>query len=330
MKKFFSILLIGCLSMLFAEIYSGASQTWFMNPFWILITYPLYLFHVLFFLWLALNIKKISLPQLYYLGVLFALYESWITKVLWVGYVDTNGPWMGTFLWVGILEFLVLVWFWHPIMSFIIPVLVFEIFSGKILSLHQEILTKSKKKTILIILFCILLSEFILHGNQGNIISANLSFLGTWGLIGITYFLWKKQSIDIFQFKKRGAIFISVYLLLLYGITFFFLLPQRIPHTLMPYVSILACYIIAIFLIYKSNPVEIKLLDSEEKLYTRKDIMIFSCVTFVSINILWNFLFVKNILMILTYLVIALIGTALLFTMGYKNLRKPEHKEINP
>ncbi|MCK4432956.1 MAG: hypothetical protein KAV48_03390, partial [Methanomicrobia archaeon] len=78
MRKLFPILLIGCLSMLFAEVFSGASQTWFINGWGILVTFPLYLGHVLFFLWIALKSKRTTLSQLYLFGVIFALYESWI------------------------------------------------------------------------------------------------------------------------------------------------------------------------------------------------------------------------------------------------------------
>ena len=93
MKKISSILLLGALSMLFAEVFSGASQAWFLDPFGVLLTFGLYLAHCLFFLWIAFRTKKTSLSQLYILGMAFGLYEAVITKVLWAGYMDAN--WSG-------------------------------------------------------------------------------------------------------------------------------------------------------------------------------------------------------------------------------------------
>lgn len=146
MHKISPILLIGTLSMFFAEVFSGASQTWFINGWGILVTFPLDLVHLLFFLAIAMRTKRTSLSQLYLFGVMFALYEAWITKVLWAGYMDTEGPSLGTSLGLGVAEFPVLVLFWHPIMSFIVPILVFEILTGKTLVQHSEILKRSGRK----------------------------------------------------------------------------------------------------------------------------------------------------------------------------------------
>jgi hypothetical protein len=86
-------LLLGTLSMLFAEVFSGASRMWFLDVGAWILAFPLYLGHALFFLWIALNTGRIKVEQLYLFGVLFGLYESWITKVLWAGYLD----WMCAF-----------------------------------------------------------------------------------------------------------------------------------------------------------------------------------------------------------------------------------------
>ena len=190
MNKLPSILLIGSLSMLFAEVFSGASQTWFINGWAILITFPLYLGHVLFFLGIALKSKRTSLFQLYLFGVIFALYEAWITKVLWAGYMDSAGPGFGTLFGISVAEFLVLVFFWHPIMSFVLPILVFEILTKKVLYGHESILRKSTKKTTLVSLFLILISTFIANGNGFDLISSNASLIGTFLIIlGLFYLI---------------------------------------------------------------------------------------------------------------------------------------------
>ena len=202
MRKVFPILLIGSLSMLFAEVFSGASQTWFINGWGIIVTFPLYLCHLLFFLWIALKSRRTTLSQLYLFGVIFALYESWITKVLWAGYMDSAGPGLGTLFGIGISEFPVLVFFWHPIMSFIIPILVFEILTKKVFKDHESILIKTTKKTILITLFLISISTFIANGNGFDLLSSNASLIGTLLIISVLYYLTKKGRFKISGIKE--------------------------------------------------------------------------------------------------------------------------------
>ena len=104
MKKLYSILLLGTLSMFFGEVFAGSSQTWFVHGWSLLVTFPLYLSHTLFFLILSFRFGKTSLRQLYFFGVLFGLYEAFITKVLWAGYMGETGPNMGTILGVGVSD----------------------------------------------------------------------------------------------------------------------------------------------------------------------------------------------------------------------------------
>ncbi|MDY6966681.1 MAG: hypothetical protein SVM80_12095 [Halobacteriota archaeon] len=159
----------------------------------------------MFFLGIALKSRRTALFQLYLFGVIFALYESWITKVLWAGYIDSAGPGLGTLLGIGVAEFLVLVFFWHPIMSFVLPILVFEILTKKVLGGHESFLRKSTKKTILVSLFLILISTFVANGNGFDLISSNSSLIGTFLIIlGLYYFtnLSKKADLKSLKLKK--------------------------------------------------------------------------------------------------------------------------------
>jgi len=122
MKKLWSILLLGALSMLFAEVFSGASTLWFLDAWGLLLTYPLYLAHAIFLLNVAFLWKKTSPRQLYFFGMLFGLYEALITKVLWFGYPNSTGPMVSYVFGIAWGEFLTLVLFYHPIMSFVVPI----------------------------------------------------------------------------------------------------------------------------------------------------------------------------------------------------------------
>src|SRR4030042_4458730 len=120
-----SLLLLGVLSMFFAEVFSGASTLWFLNPWGVLVTIPLHLGPPAFLFNVAVRWSRTSLRHLYFLGMMFGLYEALITKVLWHGYPDSSGPQFGTLLGGAWGEFITLVLFWHPFMSFILPVLAY-------------------------------------------------------------------------------------------------------------------------------------------------------------------------------------------------------------
>jgi hypothetical protein len=322
MHKIFLVFLIGCLSMLFAEVFSGASQAWFFNGWGILVTFPLYLAHLLFFLWIALKLKKTSLPQLYFFGIIFALYESWITKVIWMGYIDAGSPALGTLLGLGISEFPILTFFWHPIMSFIIPILTFEILTKKADSQHIWLLKKSTWKTSLIVIFLILIATFIVNGNQFSLLSANISLIGSLLLIFIFYFFSKKFNLKDFAFKRGWFITITIYLGILYLVTFFLLLPERIPPSILPYVSLLFFYILAIWLITKLKLKATRLVSLNRNHYSIKDLVIFALITILSVNFMGMIPQLSYALLGISYYLFWLVGVILFLTITYKIIFK--------
>lgn len=318
----FPVLLIGCLSMLFAEVFSGASRAWFIDGWGVLTTFPLYLGHVLFFLWIALKLKKTSLSQLYLFGTIFALYESWITKVLWAGYWNSAGPGWGTVFGLGVSEFPILVFFWHPIMSFILPVLVFEVLTGKILNGHDSALRKSTSKTVLIVLFLISISTFIARGNGFSMISANLSLLGTLLLVLGLYYLSRKSNLKVFGFGKTGFIIVTAYLFLLYVSSFFLIFPERKPQTGVPYISIIVFYVVLMFLILKSKKTETEFTISNEKQYSIVDLVMFAVITILSVNVACVAANISSKILGITYLALMFIGTIIFISIVYTILKQ--------
>lgn len=308
MKKVFPVLLLGVLSMFFAEVFSGASQAWFFSIWGLFITFPLYLAHTVFLFWIAFRTKRTSLAQLYLFGVIFALYESWITKVLWVGYFNSQGPGFGTFLGLGVLEFPVLVFFWHPIMSFILPILVFQILTKKSVVSHKFIFRKSKTRSVLIVLFLILVSTFIVQGNKASMFSVSLSLLGSILIVFLLYLLSRFASLNDININKKWFIGIGVYLCLLYLVTFFFLLPERIPHKLLPYLSILFFYVLAVSVLIFSKPSKEKFVKLSNKEYTIKDLIVFGIVVMIAANLFCLIPKISGIVLILTYFLLVLIG----------------------
>ncbi len=161
-----NVFLLGSLSMFFAEVYSGSSPLWFLEAWGWIITFPLYMSHILFFLNIAIKTKRTTIGHLYLFGALFGLYEGLVTRVLWFGYPNSEGPIFGTIGGLGgiaTLEYLTLIFFWHPIFAFIIPILVYDVFILKggenatgMFPSHTPRLRKTRKNKVIFALLALM------------------------------------------------------------------------------------------------------------------------------------------------------------------------------
>ncbi len=284
-SKWAAIILIGCLSMFIAEVFAGSSQIWILDLWSLLVTFPLYLSHVLLFLNLAMRTKRTSIPQLYLWGVLFGLYESWITKVLWSGYPGSEGPILGLLGGIAFVEFIVLVFFWHPLLAFVIPVMVFEslAYSKEIDNSIDDIIFPShvkylNKRSIVIktLVILVVMAPAFLSVNSGfNIITAILAGLTSVMLIYIFSKLAGNFSVNQLMLGKIGLGIVIIYLILLYSITWFIIAPEKIPTSIVPFLLIIGFYLGTGVLLYISKPVEESQFDEsfdQKSLITSKDI----------------------------------------------------------
>ena len=320
-NSIFPILLVGSLSMFFGEVISGASTTWFLNPEGILITYPLYLMHLLFLFAIGVKTGRVKIEHLYLLGMFFALYESWITKVLWAGYMESTSPGFGTFAGLAFPEFPILVFFWHPVMSFILPILSLEILTKKSISAHENLLKKSTTKSIVLGVFFSILGTFIAKGNAYSLISSWLSLSGTLLIILVLYSFSKKASILSIVPGKRGMLALLIYLIAIYTLTFFLLLPQRIPHSPLPYISILLTYFLVAILLWKSTRVSVTLTYLSGEYYGPLDFTIAMLLLFISTSLSCIFPKISENVLIIAYFSLIFIGFSMLI-LAVKNLLK--------
>ena len=272
-SRWILILLIGLLSMFIPEVFAGSSgPIWFLNPVGLILAFPLYLFHSMLFINLAVRTKKTSIPQLYLWGVIFGLYESWITKVLWYGFPGSEGPIFGYYRGIAILEFSILVLFWHPVFAFVIPVLVYESFTdlkdssinieNKIFMSHLPYLTSTKRNLFVYIFLTVVGASFLTINSGYNIFTVVISIIGS---IALTYLLFKlgrrkNHSISIYSLKlgKKGFSLVIIYIVLLYIITFFLLLPEKLPTSAQPYLVIIGFYIFIELMLHLSKPTKEK------------------------------------------------------------------------
>jgi len=130
--------ILGALSMFFAEVVSGATMIPF-DPWSLIVTTPLYTMHLLVLAFIVFRYGKASFYALYSAGTLFGMYEAYMTKVLW------NPSWgkaMFTLGGIAVFETVLLVLFWHSFMSFLLPIFIGE----NLLTASTETLSLAPKR----------------------------------------------------------------------------------------------------------------------------------------------------------------------------------------
>ncbi len=162
--KIFFWIILGALSVFFAEVVSGSYIFPYFTPWGIIVVCPLYTLHLLVLSYIVFNYGKPTLYSLFIAGALFGMYEAYMTKVIW------DPTWGEAVLTVGgiaVAETILLVLFWHTFMAFIIPLFVGE----NILTSSREIMNGSpnkikqifkvkKKSYILFVVFVLLCGIF--------------------------------------------------------------------------------------------------------------------------------------------------------------------------
>ena len=117
-QKILFWIILGALSTFFAEVVAGSSQFPFFTLDGILIVFAVYSLHILVLSHILFNYGKPGFHAVFLSGMIFGMYEAYITKVLWApGWGDATIVIGG----VALVEFLVLVFFWHPLMAFMAP-----------------------------------------------------------------------------------------------------------------------------------------------------------------------------------------------------------------
>ena len=229
-------LLIGWIVLICAEVFSGASlRPGLWSPWTILLTYWLYFAHFFFFTTLAVRTGRTSLSALYLWGVLFGLYESWITKVIWSGY-DGGGKFaMGRIGPYGFSE-ISMVFFFHPLVSFLLPLAIGCLLFPPLRRSFPDLARFTGKSAAARIaqIYATIAFAAILGMNSGGPLNLALNL----GFALMVLFLLLRlaqparsgsDGSPVFVFGRRGFPALCVYLALLYGVSYFAIRPEGLP-----------------------------------------------------------------------------------------------------
>ena len=247
--KFVLLLLLSLTSVFFAEVISGSTKFPLYDAWsWIVIT-PLYGLHTIILLYIIMKYtgnNKVLFSTLYFAGVIFGLYEAYLTKVLWVGLMDDTI----IILNISIMETIVLIFLWHPILSFIIPAIVFEAFMTNSNTLFEGLPQKFKKliknKKTRVILF-LTLGAFLSFNSLGPVETLLSGFTTVLPIILLYYLLRKKGIHKKYSFEEilptKSQFIIYVFLLsVMYIVLGLFIEPEAL--TLNNQLSIWILYLV--------------------------------------------------------------------------------------
>lgn len=232
----FPRLLIGVIILFSAEVLSGASlQVGLWHPWTWLVTYWLYFAHFFFFTTLAIKTGKTSLWALYLWGVLFGLYESWITKVIWYGYSGDGIFAIGSIGPYGYSE-ISMVFIFHPIMSFIFPLAVSCVIYPQLRRWFPDLawFTQRSKGAYMFQVYLVFTFATIIGMNSGGPFNLTLNLVVIFVILRVLTWLAlsgvsNNYKSSILVFGNRGFLGLCFYLVLLYGVSYVYLRPEGLP-----------------------------------------------------------------------------------------------------
>ena len=252
-NKIFFWLILSALSTFFAEVISGS----FIFPFttawgWIGVM-PLYGLHLLVIgHWVFRGRPKLWL--LFVGGVIFGLYEAYITKVLWI---PTWGEPMVSMGGVAIVETMVLVLWWHPLLSFILPLLTAEYLLTGSSEIYSELPAKLRRslarRPILIPALFFLWAGMLHGGSAFSPIHSLASSISVFGFLALLAYLWRKKikghrySFRSLMPSKKEMWVLAIPLALIYMIMGIFIRPEILPG-ITGHMIIISSYIGALLL----------------------------------------------------------------------------------
>ena len=246
-------LVLAAYSTFFAEVFAGSDMLPFFNIWGIFVVVPLYGLHVVLLTSIIFKYGKPTLSTLVFAGMLFGLYEAYMTKVLWQPNWDAP-------LIVGevaVLEVFVLVFWWHTWFSFITPLILAE----RLLTSSRLVLDgltgkfrrfySGWKGYLALIIF----GGIFQSVNSPSIGHSLLSGISTGGFLILLTKLWKwitkGQGYTLPELlpDKKEFRFLAIWLGTLYLFLGFAIFPERIPG-LVGQGIILALYalVIALFI----------------------------------------------------------------------------------
>jgi hypothetical protein len=245
------------LSTYIAEVTVGSAPFPFFDPFSILVAVPLYTLHILVLGTLVVRGRKVTLASLFVGGIIFGLYEAYITKVIWDPYWE-----FGITVHVAdvaVIQTIILILWYHNFFAFIIPLFVAETYLSSSRKIFQALPVRVRSwfgegrlmRTILMLAIAFgMLQAASGHGPAISLVSVGVGGLLIFSLCHIFRSAANGTSYTIDELLPDKAQFriLLALLLVFYAIFTPLLLPENMPG-LIGHVSVILMYVGAFLLL---------------------------------------------------------------------------------
>ena len=257
-------LILGVFSVFFAEVLATSDPFVYFHFFGLLGVFPHYTLHVLVLAPLVVRLdRRVRFGALFLAGSIFGLYEAYMTKVLW------SPPWNEEAFRIGgvaVITSAMLVLFWHPFFSFLLPLFVADhllLDSDRLQHSLPERIQRMLQKSWFVPVAAV--AAGMLHGSRlGGPFNAFASAAATSSVVLTFLFLWDlgtgAQQFDLAELLPRGKIWWVCLLLLLgyYAAFGYTINPEKLPG-LGPQAVIWGLYVLfggLMWLILRRSPPE--------------------------------------------------------------------------
>lgn len=258
-RKFAFWLIAGMLSVVCVEVPAGSTMFPFFTIWGLLVVWPLYLLHSVFLAGVVFRLGKPGFWPLYSAGMLFGMYEAYITKVVWVSF-RPEGPFFAIG-GIALFETIICVLFLHPLLAFVVPLFFTEMLLTNSTEIYKG-LPRWVRNSIrahsflwagaLMIMFGLM--QFI---NSASVLNSLLSGIGNGLVLGLAVFWWRRSGGAVYSLhellpgikglKVYGGMLLAWYLF--WGIA---INPKNIPAVLHGQLTVWVLYAALGWIFYRS------------------------------------------------------------------------------
>jgi hypothetical protein len=254
-RKFAFWILIGMFSVVFVEVPAGSTMFPFFTAWGLLVVLPLYLLHSVFLATVVFRFGRPRFWTLYAAGILYGLYEAYITKVVWTSF-RPEGPFF-TVGSIAILETILLVLYLHPLLAFVVPLFFTELLCTKSSEIAQGLpapvrgaLQRHPRRRIALLIALLGLMQIV---NSPSAMKSFLSAAGNSVVMGFALLWWRKSGGAAYSLRELlpGPTGMRVYGFLLLGwylIWGCLIKPAAIPGVFHGQLTVWCLYAVALFM----------------------------------------------------------------------------------
>lgn len=257
-QKFAFWLIAGMLSVVCVEVPAGSTMFPFFTIWGVLVVWPLYLLHSVFLAAVVFRFGKPGFWQLYSAGILYGMYEAYITKVVWVSF-RPEGPFY-SLGGIALFETIICALFLHPLLAFVIPLLFAEmaltrsneVFHGLPLRVRNSIHAHPALWVgALVTMFGLM--QFV---NSPSVMSSLLSGTGNGVMLGLVVWRWRRSGGHEYTLRQllpgpRGFRIFGWVLLAWYVFWGIAINPKNIPGVLQGQLTVWVIYGALLWIFYR-------------------------------------------------------------------------------